>query len=270
MHRQQQAIERGEKIIQETRGYNEEDGSTYGIRLKEDAPDYRYMPDQNLPPLHIDKAMLHAVTSTMPELSEVQRVRLMEQYNVGLRDVNVLMRIGLGDEGRANNADPVTYFETVAQGRNGQDVINWINHTLLNILNTNNKTFDQNPIRAQEFGQLIDLVRAGSVTNAIAKSLLAELVADEHQTTLQPFRESTPDSAVQALLSSRNVLAIGGGRELENMCKEVIASLPQEAELVRKGKDKVVMRLVGEVMKRSKGRANAQAARHVLLEFIKG
>lgn len=286
MHRQQTTLEAGERIQQETRGFDVVSGTTFKLRSKEDAPDYRYMPDQNLPAIHINDAMVDSIRAWLPELADEQRARLVAQYGIGIREANVLMRIGLGDEeepvpntpGPAKGAsstpetvDPVPYFEALANGRDGPLALNWLIHELLKALNAVGKTFGQNPVRARDFGELIDLVQSGKVTLSTARGLLSELVSssDECASPLRPFVAAQPQSTIEALLRSRDSMALDANGALEALCADAIKALPQEAALVRAGKDKVVMRLVGEVMKRAKGRADAKAAKERLLAMVR-
>ncbi|PWN35223.1 Glutamyl-tRNA amidotransferase B subunit [Meira miltonrushii] len=270
MHRQQKLLSAGELVEQETRGYNELDGSTVRLRSKEDAPDYRYMPDPNLPPLRIGSSFLEEIREELPELPAEQRSRLMQQYGVGLRDTNVLMRIGLDDDADVSTAerasDAVAYYEQVAEGRDGQMVMNWIIHELLKTLNAQEKSFAQNPIQASDLGDLLDLVQNDKVTKATAKAFLSELIKTEGKILTEFKQENT--SAVQACLESRNALALDSGDALVSVCKEVVEALPDAVEAVRSGNKKVMQRLVGEVMKRTKGRANAKVANQILDELV--
>jgi aspartyl-tRNA(Asn)/glutamyl-tRNA(Gln) amidotransferase subunit B len=267
MHRQHALLAAGKKVEQETRAYNESDGTTERLRSKEDAPDYRYMPDPNLPPLRIDDELLQQVRDELPELPTNRRDRLLKQYGVGLREANVLMRIGQDDGEREDEADldPVAYYEEVARGRDGKMVINWLVHELLKALNANAKTFGQCPIEPQAFGQLLDLIEQGKVTKSSAKELLNDL-AKTDSVVLKELKERHND--VYRLLESRNALALKSSQDLELLCKSVVVELADAARAVRNGNAKVLQRLIGEVMKRSKGRADAKRAGELLKDLI--
>ncbi|MCO5613882.1 hypothetical protein L7F22_068160 [Adiantum nelumboides] len=270
MHRQQKLLCIGEQVEQETRGYNELDGSTVRLRSKEDAPDYRYMPDPNLPPLQIGSSFIQEIRQELPELPEQQRSRLMQQYGVGLRETNVLMRIGLDDDADVDKvghaSDAVVYYEQVAQRRDGQVVMNWIIHELLKALNAQQKSFAQNPIKSSDLGDLLDLVQEAKVTKATAKALLSELIESDGSILTQLKQQNT--NAIRACLESRNALALDSGDALMSVCKEVVEALPDAVEAIRSGNKKVMQRLVGEVMKRTKGRANAKIASQILDELV--
>lgn len=273
MHRQYKLLAAGGQVEQETRGYNETDGSTVRLRSKEDAPDYRYMPDPNLPPLQINSSFLQGIRKELPELPEEQRSRLMRQYGVGIRETNVLMRIGLDEvdvdaniDTNGQFSDAVAYYEQIAQGRDGRMVMNWIIHELLKALNAREKSFRQNPVQASDLGALLDLVRDEKVTQATAKAFLSELIQTDGN-ILTPFKQPNRN-AVQMCLESRNALALDSGDALRGICKEVVEALPDAVEAVRSGNKKVMQRLIGEVMKRSKGRANAKIASQVLDDLV--
>lgn len=277
--RQYALLERGEEVEQQTRGYDEETGQTVFLRGKEDAPDYRYMPDPNLPPVQVDEKTLQTVKEGLPEHPDSQRDRLKKDYKLSVRDINVLMRVGLEEDRRTPEAatslrqgidDAVAYFEAVAKGRNPQTVLNWVINELLNALNKRELPFQGQSVPPAILGELIDLVETGKVTGTSAKALLVELVAAD----ASPL-DGNSKSPVLALLTSKGMLALGaagndGSSGLEELCAQIIDDLPKEVEKVRKGNEKVVMRLVGEVMKRTAGRADAQQAREVFLKALRG
>jgi aspartyl-tRNA(Asn)/glutamyl-tRNA(Gln) amidotransferase subunit B len=263
MGRQYKLLSSNQKVEQETRGYDESTGTTYTLRAKEDAPDYRYMPDPNLAQTYISPELLASAANEMPETIEQQRNRLTSQYKLPLNDVNILMRIDM--EETRGNAHPVAYFEQLCQNRDPKVALNWIIQVLLRALNDQEKTFAENTISEEHFGQLIDLVEAGQVTASTARSLIKELLSNE--SLLQ--QESSQPNPVLSLLSSRDALALSGQDELTSLCQQIIKDLPKESDKVRQGNDKVVMRLVGEVMKRARGRADAQLARKIFTNLLR-
>jgi len=222
------------------------------------------MPDPNLAPIRIHKELVNSIQADLPESMEQQRKRLVKQYDLPLRDVNVLMRIG-SEEEKVMAVEPVKYFEEISKGRDARVALNWIIQILLRALNSQELPFSDNTVDAVHLGQLIDLVEASKVTSSTARSLLEELLTDTQ--LLQPHLSSP--NPILALLSSRDALALDSSDDLTNLCQEIIRDLPNESNTVRKGNEKVVMRLVGEVMKRAKGRANAHLARKIFLELLK-
>lgn len=262
MHRQYQLLSSGKQVEQETRSYDEIKGLTTSMRSKEDSPDYRYMPDPNLPALHISAEVVKDIQNSMPELIEHQRDRIVRQYKLPVNEVNILIRIGLEEE--RGEIDAVIYFEQVAMGRNAKIVLNWIIQILVRSLNDQGKAFVDNTIDPKHLGQIIDLVESAKLTSSIARAFIKELLQDAE--ILKPYHS---DNAVFELLSSRGVLAMGSSESLRDLCQEAIKNLPEESQKIRQGNEKIVKRLVGEVMKRSKGRADAKAAQEELLKLLR-
>lgn len=292
-HRQVKVLEEQGRVEQETRGYNESDGTTFRLRGKEDAPDYRYMPDPNLPPILLSEQQIQELRDGLPELPDAKRARLSEQYGLASRDVNVLMRVGSEDErdGRValqnleddgqqpqQSTDAVEYFERVAQGRSAQTALNWIIHELMKGLNARNLPFKEWLLPAEFLGQLIDLVESGKVTGTTAKAVIADLLssAQAGQTgssgaiSLASLRELAQKSSspVLDLLGKNDLLALSTKEDLLPLVESALSRLPDEVTQVRKGNLKVAMRIVGQVMKDANGRADAKLVHQTILEQL--
>ncbi|EPS98747.1 Glutamyl-tRNA amidotransferase B subunit [Fomitopsis schrenkii] len=262
VRRQIDLLESGGSVAQETRGFDEDKAETYSLRSKEDAPDYRYMPDPNLPPLLIDELYVSRIREKMPELPDATRARLLA-LGLSRRDADVLMDVDSGREVKFDGAlapGPVAYFDQISQGgRDPKVVVNWITHELLGQLAFRNESFSKNPISAEQMGGLIDLVQRGELTGTAGKTLLRHMLD-------KPSDRSASDLARElSLLAGADDAVV-----LEKWCAEVIAALPQEAEVVRRGNVNVLNKILGRVMKLSKGRADAKAARDTLLRMLTG
>ncbi|KAI0732845.1 Glutamyl-tRNA amidotransferase B subunit [Fomitopsis betulina] len=261
VHRQIDLLASGGSVAQETLGFDEDKAETYSLRSKEDAPDYRYMPDPNLPPLLIDELYVSRIREEMPELPDTTRARL---FALGLsrRDADVLMDV---DSKREVNFDgelapgPIAYFDQISQGRDPKVVVNWITHELLGQLAFRNEPFSKNSISAEQMGGLIDLVQRGKLTGTAGKTLLRHMLD-------KPSDHSASDLARELSLLAGADDAVA----MEKWCAEAIAALPQEAEVVRRGNVNVLNKILGSVMKLSKGRADARAARTTLLKMLTG
>lgn len=305
--RQHAILERGEKVEQQTRGYDEETGHTKPLRSKEDASDYRYMPDPNLPALKIRRKKIESLLQGMPEHPDNQRPRLMEQYGLSIRDVNVLMRIGLEEVGAedgeamaehvqravwtlASPGEAVEYFELlVKHGCKPKPAANWIIHDLLKTLNVaRSQQADSTAVAKAPppamLAELLKLSDQGRITGTSAKTLLPELVARASSQS-DGDREVAADE-VLTLARSRNLLADddaekpgGVGRpndgtntalpSLELLCQRVLAERPDEVTKFRAGKEKVLNTIIGEVLKRSKGKADGKATKQILLNLLR-
>ncbi|KAF7967986.1 hypothetical protein HWV62_32393 [Athelia sp. TMB] len=258
--RQTALLESGRAVPQETRGFDEAKAETFKLRSKEDAPDYRYMPDPNLPPLLVDADYISRIHATMPELPEQTRARLVAQ-GLSERDADVLMSVDSGREvgfdGEPGNGGAVAYFDALSQGRDPKVVVNWMTHELLGQLTARKETFSQNPVSIEQMGELIDIVQNGSITGTSGKALLKHMLS--HPSI----------SAPSALAAEMSLLAASSTDDtLRTLCEETISALPQEADVVRKGNEKVIMKLVGRVMKESRGRADAKAATELFKEML--
>ncbi|THH14303.1 hypothetical protein EW146_g6012 [Bondarzewia mesenterica] len=252
-------IESGQTIPQETRGFNEDTGVTHRLRGKEDAPDYRYMPDPNLPPLLLDSAYIDGIRSTMPELPDETRARLLTQ-GLTQRDVDVLMTVDSGREVRFDGElgqGATAYFTALSNGRDPKIVVNWMTHELLGQLATRRETFKENPISVEQMGNLIDMVQSGAITGTSGKTLLRYML--DHKSDEMP-EEIAQKLSLTALSEEDHML--------EKLCGEAVAELPEEAEVVRRGNLKVLNKIVGRVMKSSRGRADAQAVRTTLQNML--
>lgn len=291
-HRQVQRLQEQGHVEQETRGYNESDGTTFRLRGKEDAPDYRYMPDPNLPPVLLSEKQLQALRDGLPELPDARRARLSERYGLASRDINVLMRVGSEDErdGRTatktldsegdfeqKDSDAVEYFEQVADRRSAQTALNWIIHELMKGLNARNLPFNERYLPAEYLGQLIDLVESGQVTGTTAKAVIAELLTsaqsgqgDKVAISLASLRDAAASSSspMLDLLKQNDLLALNTKEDLLPLLESALARLPDEVAQVRKGNLKVAMRIVGQVMKDANGRADAKLIHQTILEQL--
>ena len=289
-HRQVQLLQQQGRVEQETRGYNESNGTTFRLRGKEDAPDYRYMPDPNLPPILLSPQQIQALRDDLPELPDARRARLSQQYGLAPRDINVLMRVGSEDErdGRVamhlsdgdapqTSSDAVEYFESVASGRNPQTALNWIIHELMKGLNARNLPFREWFLPADYLGQLIDLVESGQVTGTTAKSVVADLLSssqhdgkNEHVITLAALRDTaqTTSTPVLELLRQKELLALATEEDLLPLVQSALERLPDEVAQVKKGNVKVAMRIVGQVMKDANGRADAKLVHQTILQQL--
>ncbi|GAK66692.1 glutamyl-tRNA amidotransferase [Moesziomyces antarcticus] len=286
-HRQVQLLEQpGGRIEQETRGYNESNGTTFRLRGKEDAPDYRYMPDPNLPPVLLSEMQIQELRNGLPELPDAKRARLSKQYGLASRDINVLMRVGseddrdgrvvasIGEDGQASS-DAVEYFERVAEGRNAQTALNWIIHELMKGLNARNLPFRQWYLPAHYLGQLIDLVEAGQVTGTTAKAVIADVLSSASASSASVISLAELDRLAQTsttpvfdLLQKQELLALATTQDLLPLVESAFRRLPDEVAQVRKGNLKVAMRIVGQVMKDANGRADAKLVHTTILQQL--
>lgn len=218
------------------------------------------MPDPNLPLVQVTQEMIQSVEKSMPELLGEQRERLAEKYQVSIKDINILLRLD-NEEG---GAEAVTYFQEVVQGRDAKETLHWLVQLLGRNRNRMERKFADMPIKAIHFGQVIDLVQNGQITAFTGRTFLNDLL-EEPQMLDQHL--SSPNPVLEYLLKDGK-LALETDDGLTELCRQVIQDLPEEVEAVRQGNDRVVMKLIGEVMKRTKGRIDPKSARQELLQLL--
>ncbi|KAG6900421.1 hypothetical protein C0993_010809 [Termitomyces sp. T159_Od127] len=286
IHRQRAILESGPdvntaSVPQETRGFDEHRFETYKLRSKEDAPDYRYMPDPNLGELVLSKERIQAIRDALPELPWETYRRLKVDYGLSERDVEVLMRVDNGGEvqydgeNSSSISSAVAYFDRLCAGhgskegtrRNPKAVVNWMTHELLGQLTARKESFQDNHISAEQMGELIDMVQEKTITGTSGKLLLRHMLANPSQTStreiarelqLFSFQASDTTSCDTSLLSP----------DVRTVCADAIAALPEEADAVRKGRKNVLNTIVGRVMKETRGRADARAVKALLEDMI--
>src|SRR3989475_2725262 len=167
IQRQTKALERGEKLQQETRGWDDGAGETFLMRTKESAHDYRYFPDPDLVPVK-SEVLLADARARVPELPKAKRTRFVDQYQVSPYDASVL----------ANDLDLARYFEAAVKGaKKPKNVANWILDELQNALSTAGKAINDCPIPPEALDELINLVDSGKISGKQGKDVFAEMFA---------------------------------------------------------------------------------------------
>jgi aspartyl-tRNA(Asn)/glutamyl-tRNA(Gln) amidotransferase subunit B len=244
--RQIEEVEAGRPIRQATWRWNDEVGQTELMRLKEDAHDYRYLPDPDLLPVRTS-TMLARVREHLPELPHEKVARFETAYQITHYDASVLA----GDRALAD------WYETAASGSKApKKVANWVINNLLAELNGRDLTIDLCPVTPAALAELVDLVETGKIANNQAKEIFAHL-----------FDHSGESPAEIAKAKGFEPADSG---EIEAIVDEVIAANPGPVGEVRDGNDKAANFLVGQVMKQSKGKANPKQVTEMVLARIRG
>ena len=237
--RQIAILEDGGTIRQETRLYDAAKGETRSMRSKEEAHDYRYFPDPDLLPLEFDQAYVDALKSSLPELPDDKRARFMRDYGLPGYDAGVLVL-------EKASAD---YFEAVAKGRDPKTASNWVINELFGRLNKDGKSVETTPVSAQQLGEIIDLIKDGTISGKIAKDLF-EIVYTE-------------GGSPKALVEARGLKQVTDTGAIEKVIDEVMAANPDKVEQA-KAKPTLIGWFVGQVMKASGGKANPGAVNDLL------
>ncbi|KAI8061726.1 Aspartyl/glutamyl-tRNA amidotransferase subunit B [Gongronella butleri] len=233
--RQIALLESGGAVVSETRGYDVVSGKTFKLRGKETTPDYRYMPEPDLPPMHIDQSHVDELRTLMPELPDQCRERIMEQYKLTLHDANVVL----------NEPGCLSFFEQLCTGRTSKVVVNWTLHELFGQLSTQDIPFTRNPVSVQQMGALIDMVQQGKITGPIGKNVLKAMIQETSATRMP-----------QEIVDANGWARIGDLDTLRTLCQELIAKHPDKAETIRQGNPKMFKWFIGQAMKGTKGMAD--------------
>jgi aspartyl-tRNA(Asn)/glutamyl-tRNA(Gln) amidotransferase subunit B len=246
IERQAAVLEAGEALTLETRGWSDERGETYRMRVKETSDDYRYFPEPDLPPLRISPEWLATVRAGLAELPAARRARFERDLGLSPYDARVLV----ADRAAAD------LLEATLAGTPGlapKTVANWITGEVLRLRNAGRVAHEPSPA---ELGALIRLVEAGTISRANGKTVL-----EEHVTSGAP---------VALVVERAGLRQISDASALAAVLDEVITANPAAVADVRAGRDQAVKFLVGQVMKATRGQANAQAAEAALRERLGG
>jgi aspartyl-tRNA(Asn)/glutamyl-tRNA(Gln) amidotransferase subunit B len=243
--RQREAIATDGVIPQETRGWIEARGITVSQRTKEQAHDYRYFPEPDLPPLNVDAAWIAAVTARLPELPAVRRARFVRDYQLSPDDAATLTsEKKLADQ----------YEEVVREDRaTARAAANWIINDGLGLARARGLEVDQLPFTADQLRELMDAVAGNELTMRAARELLPQLEAGE-----------SPRAAAERL----NLLSLDDGNELAAAVAATLEANPAAVADYRGGKKAAIGRLIGETIKATGGRANPDSVRALLIEAL--
>lgn len=244
--RQIKLIERGEKIIQETRLWDAVTGTTQSMRSKEEAHDYRYFPEPDLVPVSVSEEWIEKIKTEMPELPDSKIERLMKDYGLPLYDAEILTE---------EKALSEWFEEAVRLGGKPKEVANWIMVELLRILNEEGKEITESFLKPQQLVELLELVEKGTINRNTAKEVFEEVY-------------KTGKSAT-AIVQEKGLTQISDDSILMEAIKEVIAKNPKEVERFKQGEEKLIGFFVGQVMKITKGKANPKMVNELVLKALK-
>jgi aspartyl-tRNA(Asn)/glutamyl-tRNA(Gln) amidotransferase subunit B len=245
VRRQIETIEDGGTLIQETRLYDPDRDETRSMRSKEDAHDYRYFPDPDLPPLVIDEALIEEIARQMPELPEAKKQRFIADYQLSSYDATAL----------SGNRACGEYFEAIVKtGVSAKLAANWIMGELSSFLNKDELSFETNPLSAERLAGLIARIEDNTISSKIAKEVFEAMW-------------TTQDSADQ-VIDAKGLKQITDSSAIEAMVDEVLANNPALVADFKSGKEKAFNALVGQAMKASKGKANPAQVNEILRQKL--
>ncbi len=243
--RQTEALDEGEAIPQETRLWHEEQRVTISMRTKEEAQDYRYFPDPDLVPFEVSSGVIESVRETLPELPASKQERFLGQYGLGEKDIELLI----------SDIDLADFFEkTVKIFSDPQVVCNWVKGEVMMHLKEQGESIESLGLSPQTLAEIIQMASSGRISGLSAKSVLKEVIG-------------TGRSA-EDIVRERSLEQVSDKGELEGIVDSVIADNQKSVNDFRSGKEAAIGFLVGQVMKKTSGKANPKVAGEMLRKRI--
>ena len=239
-NRQVDVIEEGGKIVQETRLFDTKKNETRSMRTKEDAHDYRYFPDPDLLPLEVTDEFINDLKKNIPELPDEKKKRFIDKFKLSPYEANILV----------SDIETSKYFEEVITNSDVKLSTNWITGELFALLNEKNLEISQSPISAKNLSKLVNLIKEGTISGKIAKSIF------------EIMKEGDKDP--QKIVEEKGLKQESDPKELEKLIDKVIKDNQEKVKEYKSGKQKLFGFFVGQVMKVSGGKANPQLVNEIL------
>ena len=245
IRRQRAVLEDGGELVQETRLWDAGRGVTLSMRGKEAAHDYRYFPDPDLVPVEIDQAWIEAVQKDLPELPEAKRSRFVGQYGLPEYDAQVLT---------SSKAMALYFEECLRLHPQPKTVSNWIMVELVRELKRAEKDIEQCPVSAENLAALLDLIQEGEISGKMAKTVFETM-----------FETGKPP---RAIVQERGLVQMTDIAQIRAIIEEVLKNNPDKITDYKNGKTKLMGYFVGEVMKKTQGKANPKMVNEILREKL--
>jgi len=246
--RQIEVIEDGGKVVQETRLYDSVKGETRSMRGKEEAHDYRYFPEPDLPPLRVSQEDVDTIKAGMPELPGQLRKRFEDEFGLSAYDADIL----------SQTKELAAWYESLvaAHPADPKRCANWMANELLGRLNDAGKDITTSPVSASKLAGLLDRIADNTISGKIAKDVLDAMMEG--------------GKSADAIIEEKGLKQVSDSGAIDTIIREVMDANPEQVEGYRGGKDKLFGFFVGQVMKASKGQANPAMVNQRLKELLKG
>ena len=241
--RQIEIINSGGKIDQETRLFDEKKGETRSMRTKEEAHDYRYFPDPDLPPLEIKDDWINQIKKNLPELPDVKKEKLIKEHKISSYEAAILV----------SDKNNVEFFDKIInenKKRNPKNIANWIIGDLFSLLNKNNLEIKNSPVKAEDLGELIDLIEDSTISGKIAKNVFEEMFKTKKK--------------AKDIIEKKGLKQITNIDEIEAIIDKVLNNNKDKVEEYKSGKEKLFGYFVGQVMQETEGAANPGIVNEIL------
>ncbi len=244
--RQIEVLESGGTVVQETRLWDPDKSETRSMRSKEEAHDYRYFPCPDLLPVELEDGYVERIKASLPELPGAKKKRFLDVYQLSAYDTDILV----SDKPLAD------YFEVVvSEKRDAKKAANWVINELLGGLNKEGKSIEDSPVKAEQLGELLDLMADNTISGKIAKEVFADMV----ETGQDPTK----------IVDEKGLKQVTDTGAIEAVIGQVIAGNPAQVDQYKGGKEQLLGFFVGQVMKATQGKANPGMVNKILKEKLR-
>lgn len=246
-NRQIEVLENGGRVVQETRLWDEENAVTKPMRSKEEAMDYRYFPEPDLPAIIITESRLSNVKDEMPEFADEKAKRFINEYKLNEMEAATL----------SSEQELAEYYEEVVKvSDDARLAANWVLTEILRVLKEKNISIEEFSVEPENIGRLIKLIKADTISSKIAKDVFEILLSENKDPEI--------------IVKEKGLVQITDNSEIEKIVEQVLAENPQSVEDYRAGKSNALKYLVGQSMRLSKGKANPQMINEIILARLEG
>ena len=246
-NRQIEVLENGGRVVQETRLWDEENAVTKPMRSKEEAMDYRYFPEPDLPAIIITESRLSNVKDEMPEFADEKAKRFINDYKLNEMEAATL----------SSEQELAEYYEEVVKvSDDARLAANWVLTEILRVLKEKNISIEEFSVEPQNIGKLIKLIKANTISSKIAKDVFEILLSENKDPEI--------------IVKEKGLVQITDNSEIEKIVEQVLSENPQSVEDYKAGKSNALKYLVGQSMRLSKGKANPQMINEMILARLEG
>ena len=246
-NRQIEVLENGGRVVQETRLWDEENAVTKPMRSKEEAMDYRYFPEPDLPAIIITESRLSNVKDEMPEFADEKAKRFINEYKLNEMEAATL----------SSEQELAEYYEEVVKvSDDSRLAANWVLTEILRVLKEKNISIEEFSVEPENIGKLIKLIKANTISSKIAKDVFEILLSENKDPEI--------------IVKEKGLVQITDNSEIEKIVEQVLAENPQSVEDYKAGKSNALKYLVGQSMRLSKGKANPQMINEMILARLEG
>ncbi|AMP21023.1 aspartyl/glutamyl-tRNA amidotransferase subunit B [endosymbiont 'TC1' of Trimyema compressum] len=246
VRRQIKVIEKGESVVQETRTWDDEKGITLSMRSKEEAQDYRYFPEPDLPPIILTDEWIEEIRESLPELPDARRKRLIENDGLFEYDADLIISERIISD----------FYDGVRKnGHDGKTIVNFLMGDYMKSLKEEGETVSSSKVTIESFSKLLDLIKDKTISGKIAKEIIPEIIKS--------------GKVPEAIVKEKGLVQITDSSEIESFVDEVLNNNLQAIEDYKRGKESAIGFLVGQVMKASRGKANPGIVNGLLKDKLK-